>query len=93
MRSSGRHPIATVRLPPPPEVARLTSWALALGLMSILCGFVTGVPALVCGHVALRRLARARDAGSLRRRAQWAVTLGYATSLFWAAYVLLSVMR
>lgn len=92
-RSSGARPAATLRLPPTPEAADLTSWAISLGMLSIFCGFVTGVPAAICGHVALRRLARARDAGSLRRRAQWAIALGYATSLFWAAYLLLTVLR
>lgn len=90
--SAGR-PIATMRLPPVPDAARLTSWAIALGLLGILCGFVTGVPAVVCGHLALRRLAHTRGSLALRRRAQWAIALGYATTLFWAAYVLLTMAR
>lgn len=93
VRTTVRQPIATVRLPPAPDAARLVSWALALGLLGVLCGFVTGVPAALCGHLALRRLARTSGAGSLRRRAQWAIALGYATSLFWASYLLLTVVR
>ncbi|HEX6798638.1 MAG TPA: DUF4190 domain-containing protein [Ktedonobacterales bacterium] len=91
--ASAARPIATMRLPPVPDAARLTSWAIALGLLGILCGFVTGVPAVVCGHLALRRLAHTRGSLALRRRAQWAIALGYATTLFWAAYVLLTMVR
>lgn len=91
--ASAPHSVATLRLPPVPDAARLTSWAIALGLLGILCGFVTGVPAAICGHLALRRLARTGGTLALRRRAQWAIALGYATTLFWAAYLLLTVAR
>lgn len=87
------HSSATMRLPIAPDAARLTSWAIALGLLGVLCGFVTGVPAAICGHLALRRLARTGGTLALRRRAQWAIALGYATTLFWAAYLLLTVAR
>lgn len=91
--ASAARPIATMRLPPVPDAAHLTSWAIALGLLGILCGFVTGVPAVICGHLALRRIAHTRGSLALRRRAQWAIALGYATTLFWAAYVLLTMVR
>jgi len=45
--------------PTPPEKSALAIWSLALGILSLLCcSFVSGIPAVVCGHKALSRISR-----------------------------------
>jgi hypothetical protein len=41
----------------PPRTTPLAIWSLVLGIMSFLC-FVVGIPAVVCGHLALGRIKR-----------------------------------
>lgn len=51
-------------MPPPmpaavPEKNPLAVWSLVLGLLSpFCCGFITGLPAIICGHMAYSRSGR-----------------------------------
>lgn len=69
-------------------VHRLGTASLVLGLLGILLPLVAGVPAIICGHLALRRADPVWTPERLKRRAQWGLALGYLTSLAWLGYFL-----
>lgn len=47
-----------------PPASKLAVWSLILGILSLGCGFVAGIPAVICGHMGLRRVGR--SGGALR---------------------------
>jgi hypothetical protein len=51
-------------LPLPPKTSALSIWSLVLGILSLCCcGFLTAIPGVICGHMALSRIRR--SGGSL----------------------------
>jgi uncharacterized membrane protein YbaN (DUF454 family) len=70
------------------RVKRLGTASLVLGLLGIVLPLVAGVPAIICGHLALRRADPVWTPERLKRRAQWGLALGYLTSLAWLGYIL-----
>lgn len=70
------------------RVKRLGTASLVLGLLGIVLPLVAGVPAIICGHLALRRADPVWTPERLKRRAQWGLALGYLTSLAWLSYIL-----
>ncbi len=73
------------------NIERLSTAALVLGLLSVIAAFFTSIPAIVCGHLALRQADAVWTPRAIRRRAQWALGLGYMATIAWLVVVLLSV--
>lgn len=86
VRGAAGGPLATQRAAQ--GVRRLGTASLVLGLLGILLPLIAGVPAIICGHLALRRADPVWTPERLKRRAQWGLALGYLTSLAWLAYFL-----
>jgi competence protein ComGC len=44
-------------VPPPPANSPAAVWSLILGILSLVCfGFLAGIPAVICGHLAQSRI-------------------------------------
>lgn len=63
---------------PSVRTSTLASWSLGLGVASSACCFVTAVPAVICGHLALAEINRSHGAVGGRRLAITGVVFGYA---------------
>jgi len=66
----------------------LATWSLVLGLLGLLCmGMLAGIPAIVCGHLALSNINR-NNLLNGRGSATAGLILGYLSSIFWLLFVL-----
>lgn len=66
--------------PPPlrPQNSGLAVWSLVLGILSLVCvGFLAGVPAVICGHVARSRIGKSAGAMSGEGLALAGLITGY----------------
>lgn len=65
----------------------LAIWSLVLSIVSLLCcGFVLGIPGVVCGHIALSNIRRDPSLQG-RGMATAGVIIGYVSICFWVVYV------
>lgn len=90
----------TLPIPPPtPQVASfhpntpiqggsepLATWSLVLGLLGLFClGMLAGIPAIVCGHLALSNMNR-NPVLQGRGSATAGLILGYLGTIFWILF-------
>lgn len=66
--------------------------ALTLGLLGIILGFLTGLPAIVYGYLARSKLNPHLTPNRIRAQAAWGLALGYLTSIAWAI-IIIAVLR
>ncbi len=83
---------ATMIAQPVPASAKtepLAIWSLVLGILGLVCcGFVLGIPAVICGHLALGKLKK--DPGLQGKgMATAGLIIGYLAIAFWVVYVVL----
>lgn len=60
-----------------PRTNPLAGWSLGLGLGSLLCGIFTAIPAVICGHIAIRRINRSGGRETGRGLAITGLVAGY----------------
>ncbi len=65
--------------------------SLCLGIASLFLGFLTGIPAVICGHATLRRIRAGRAVGG-KGLAVAGLVMGYALSLLSLAFVAFAVV-
>jgi hypothetical protein len=65
----------------------LSRWCLWLGISSLLFGIIAGLPAIVCGHIALSRLKRLSNNSTEKRLILVGLILGYLSTLLTIAYI------
>lgn len=64
----------------------LATWSLVLGLLGLLClGMLAGIPAIVCGHLALSNINR-NPMLQGRGSASAGLILGYLGTIFWILF-------
>jgi hypothetical protein len=79
---SGAAPTATTKTEP------LAIWSLVLSLVGLFCcGFVLGVPGIVCGHLALSKIQK-EPALQGRGLAIAGLVIGYVAATFWLLWIL-----
>jgi hypothetical protein len=66
--------------------------ALVLGWLTIVFGLLAGVPAIICGHMALRRASGVSAPNVVTRRARTGLALGYIVSFVWIALFILIII-
>ncbi len=62
-------------------------WCLWLGISSLFLGIITGLPAIVCGHIALSRLKQPSNINTGKRLILVGLVLGYLSILFTIVYI------
>jgi type II secretory pathway pseudopilin PulG len=65
----------------PARASGLATWSLVLGIFSFIASCLTGIPAIICGHVALSRIKRSGGSESGSGRAMAGLIMGYLTSV------------
>jgi hypothetical protein len=80
MNFSSTQPSVQVKLP-------LSKWCLWLGLSSLILGIFTGLPAIVCGHVAFARLKKDSNIYTGKGLALTGIVLGYLSTAFSIGYI------
>ena len=65
--------------------------ALTLGVLGIILGFLTGLPAIIYGHLARRRINTLPAPSRVRVQAAWGLALGYLTSITWIIIILINL--
>jgi hypothetical protein len=69
--------------PPPSKTSGLARWSLALGILSLPCfSIFAAIPAVICGHKALKRIKYSGGALTGRRLAVGGLVTGYLGILF-----------
>ncbi|MBI5075554.1 MAG: DUF4190 domain-containing protein [Nitrospirae bacterium] len=68
----------------------LSKWCLWLGISSLFFGIITGLPAIVCGHISFARLKRLSN-NTGKRLILVGLALGYLSTLFTIAYIFLFI--
>ena len=83
-------PVSTIAGPvsaPVPRTEPLAIWSLVLGILSLVCcGFILGIPAVVCGHLALSKLQKEPQLQG-KGLAIAGLVIGYIAIAFWLIYV------
>jgi hypothetical protein len=87
-RTPGAAPVAVGRAPKPVPAAAtsvdgLATGALVLGIMALVFGLFTAIPAIVLGHIALLRSDPIWTPPAVNRRSKIALALGYTFSVLW----------
>lgn len=79
----------------PSEVCRYANWSLGLGIVGIFpaFGLLTAIPAIICGHKALRKIAASGGAISGRTRAIAGLTLAYIVLPFSVIFILILLLQ
>ncbi len=68
----------------PFKSSTLVPWSLALGIIAVVClGPIAGIPAVVCGHLALSRIKKSVGPVRGRGKAIAGLVLGYTGSVLW----------
>jgi hypothetical protein len=75
MDISNEQPPAQVSIP-------LSKWCLWLGISSLFFGFFTGLPAIVCGHIASSKLRQPSNIYTGKRLILAGLVLGYFSVIF-----------
>lgn len=65
----------------PNNASGLATWSMVLGIASLVTLFIAGIPAIICGHVALGRIRRSGGSLPGRGRAVTGLVLGYLMTL------------
>jgi hypothetical protein len=74
--------------PPPAQVRnRLPLASLILGLVSLCLGIITGIPAIICGIIGLKRISRQPEVYAGKRFAIGGIILGCVGIVLWAVAV------
>lgn len=64
----------------------LAIWSLVLSCLSLVCcGFIIGIPGVICGHIALSKI-RAQPGLEGRGMAMAGLIIGYAAIAFWVVW-------
>jgi hypothetical protein len=75
--------------------SRLAVWSLVLGITSLLMAFVTGIPAIICGHIALSKIHKSKNGPEVilvgRKKAIAGLILGYAFSILHGINIILGI--
>jgi hypothetical protein len=67
-----------VAYPAAPKSCGLATASLICGLLGlVLCGFITGVPAIICGHMAATRIRNSGGTLGGAGAAKWGLITGY----------------
>jgi Domain of unknown function (DUF4190)/GYF domain 2 len=75
-------PTATVKVEP------LAIWSLVLSALGLVCcGFILGIPGVICGHIALSKI-RTQPGLEGRGLAIAGLVIGYASIAFWLIWIL-----
>ena len=90
-------PTAPPVLPRPPKTSALAICSLVLGILSPAClFFVAGIPAVICGHLARKRIQESNGRLTGRRLAMGGLVTGYlgiAVSVLIPLYVVQSIPK
>jgi uncharacterized protein DUF4190/uncharacterized protein DUF4339 len=83
----------TIMTASPPAAAGQTEplaiWSFVMGVLSLLCcGFILGIPAVICGHLALSKFQKEPQLQG-KGLATAGLIIGYVAITFWLIYVLL----
>ncbi len=81
----------SITAPSQPAVAGATEplaiWSFVLGVLSLLCcGFILGIPAVICGHLALSKFQKEPQLQG-KGFATAGLIIGYVAIAFWLIYV------
>jgi hypothetical protein len=80
-------PAAPPASTPAGKTEPLAIWSFALSLLSLVCcGFVLGIPGVICGHLALSKLQKEPQLQG-KGFAVAGVVIGYVAIAFWLIYV------
>ena len=83
---------ATSTTTPPPSTAGaktepLAIWSFVLSVLSLVCcGFILGIPAVICGHLALSKFQKEPQLQG-KGLATAGLVIGYVAIAFWLIYV------
>ena len=73
---------------PGPPTEPLAIWSLVLSLLGLFCcGLVSGVPGVICGHLALSKIEKKPELQG-RGLAIAGLIIGYFAALFWLLYLI-----
>ena len=75
------------------QAERFARYALTLGLLGMILGFLTGLPAIIYGSLARRKINPHLTLARIRRQAAWGLALGYLTSIAWAIIIIALVQN
>lgn len=81
-------PAAVAGKPTSSSVHELAKAAYILGWLTILLGLFAGIPAIICGHLALRRANLSLTPEQVKRKALIGLTLGYILSILWLLLII-----
>ena len=70
------------------SVHALARAAYILGWLTILLGLFAGIPAIICGHLALRRANLSLIPEQVKRKARIGLALGYIVSFLWLLLII-----
>ena len=74
--------------PPAGQTEPLAIWSLVLSLLGLFCcGLVSGVPGIICGHLALSKIEKRPEVQG-RGLAIAGLVIGYFAALFWLLYLI-----
>jgi hypothetical protein len=79
-------------MPASSTAAELANAAYVLGWVAVLLGLLAGIPAIICGHVALQRASQDWIPDAVKRRARIGLALGYILSFLWLALIILIIV-
>lgn len=65
----------------PSKASGLATWSLVLGIASFITSCITGIPAIICGHMALSRIKRSGGSESGGGKAMAGLIMGYVTTV------------
>jgi hypothetical protein len=64
-------------------------WCVNLGVLSLLFGFITGIPAIITGHIALSNIKKSPTIYSGKGLAFTGLILGYISTIFTCLYLII----
>ncbi|MBN3040751.1 MAG: DUF4190 domain-containing protein [Candidatus Omnitrophica bacterium] len=68
---------APVQMPPQPKTSGLAIASLVCGIVSLCCGLLLGIPAIICGHIALKQINDSADTIGGKGMAIAGLIMGY----------------
>lgn len=84
--------VAAVPVSAGPSAAGLARAAYVLGWLTVLLNLLAGIPAIICGHMALQRANQSGTPAAIRLTARRGLVLGYTLSFLWLALIILVII-